>query len=72
MPPTTLPGSADSKNKFEDLSGVDIAAYANPYDALIEACEDDPVIIHLFVPQLLSTELCTTPLSIASNTNFTT
>ena len=43
MPPITLPGSADSKNKFEDLSGVDIAAYANPYDALIEACEDDPV-----------------------------
>ena len=43
MPPTTLPGSADSKNKFEDLSGVDIAAYANPYDALIEACHDNPV-----------------------------
>ncbi|KAG0646916.1 hypothetical protein D0Z07_6198 [Hyphodiscus hymeniophilus] len=45
MPPTTLPGSADAKNKFEDLSGVDIAAYANPYDALIEACEDDPALI---------------------------
>jgi hypothetical protein len=43
MPPTTLPGSADSKNKFEDLSGVDIAAYENPYDALIEACNNDPV-----------------------------
>jgi hypothetical protein len=43
MPPTTLPGSVDSKNKFEDLSGVDIAAYENPYDALIEACNNDPV-----------------------------
>lgn len=35
--------TADSRNKFEDLSGVDITAYANPYDALIEACNDDPV-----------------------------
>jgi hypothetical protein len=35
--------TADSRNKFEDLSGVDIAAYANPYDALIEACEDNSV-----------------------------
>jgi hypothetical protein len=43
MPPSILPGSADSRNKFEDLSGVDIAAYANPYDALIEACHNDPV-----------------------------
>ncbi|KAM3075203.1 hypothetical protein ACMFMG_007347 [Clarireedia jacksonii] len=42
MPPTTLPGSTDSKNKFEDLSGVDTAAYDNPYDALIEACNNDP------------------------------
>ncbi|PQE33031.1 ureidoglycolate hydrolase protein [Rutstroemia sp. NJR-2017a WRK4] len=42
MPPTTLPGSVDSKNKFEDLSGVDTAAYENPYDALIEACNNDP------------------------------
>src|SRR6187402_254503 len=35
--------TADSRNKFEDLSGVDITAYANPYDALIDACENDPV-----------------------------
>lgn len=35
--------SADSQNKFEDLSGVDSSAHANPYDALIEACNDDPV-----------------------------
>ena len=43
MAPITLAGSADSKNKFEDLSGIDTAEYANPYDALIEACHDDPV-----------------------------
>ena len=43
MPPEILPGSADSQNKFEDLSGVNIAAYDNPYDALIEACHNDPV-----------------------------
>jgi len=43
MAPKILPGSVDANNKFEDLSGVDIAAYANPYDALIEACQDDPV-----------------------------
>jgi hypothetical protein len=42
MPPV-LKGSVDAKNKFEDLSGVDIAAYPNPYDALIEACNHDPV-----------------------------
>tara|TARA_R110002060_G_scaffold59545_3_gene69383 strand:- start:131 stop:484 length:354 start_codon:yes stop_codon:yes gene_type:complete len=35
--------TADSRNKFEDLSGVDISAYANPYDALLEACNDDAV-----------------------------
>ncbi|RDL37553.1 putative 60S ribosomal protein L44 [Venustampulla echinocandica] len=35
--------SADARNTFEDLSGVDIAAYNNPYDALIEACHNDPV-----------------------------
>ncbi|TVY73223.1 hypothetical protein LSUE1_G008142, partial [Lachnellula suecica] len=36
------PESADARNEFEDLSGVDITAYGNPYDALIEACQDDP------------------------------
>ncbi|KAH7356501.1 RNA ligase/cyclic nucleotide phosphodiesterase [Rhexocercosporidium sp. MPI-PUGE-AT-0058] len=35
--------TADSRNKFEDLSGVDISAYANPYDALLEACNNDAV-----------------------------
>jgi len=41
--PSTLPDSVDASNKFEDLSGVDIRLHANPYDALIEACQDDPV-----------------------------
>ncbi|ESZ96007.1 hypothetical protein SBOR_3627 [Sclerotinia borealis F-4128] len=45
MGPKPLAGSADSKNRFQDLSGIDIAKYANPYDALIEACHDDPVLI---------------------------
>ncbi|RFU25293.1 hypothetical protein B7463_g11049, partial [Scytalidium lignicola] len=44
MPPGH-PDSSDAKNKFEDLSGVDITAYANPYDALIEACQNDPAQI---------------------------
>jgi hypothetical protein len=60
MPPTTLPNSTDSKNKFEDLSGVDIAAYANPYDALIEACEDDPVSTPFPVPQAQQSRACAT------------
>jgi len=38
-----MPGSAESRIQYEDHSGVDMAAYANPYDALIEACENDPV-----------------------------
>jgi hypothetical protein len=40
---SSLPATADSRNKFEDLSGVDTSAYLNPYDALIDACENDPV-----------------------------
>jgi hypothetical protein len=42
MPPV-LPGSVDAHVKFEDFSGVNSAAYTNPYDALIEACHDDMV-----------------------------
>jgi hypothetical protein len=38
-----LPELADSRNKFEDLSGLNTAAYANPYDAMIDACENHPV-----------------------------
>lgn len=48
---SSLPTLADAQNKFEDLSGVNIAAYANPYDALIEATHGDPVsIITIFIP----------------------
>ncbi|KAK2625088.1 hypothetical protein QTJ16_005457 [Diplocarpon rosae] len=37
--------TADSQNKFEDLSGIDIHAYANPYEALLEACDNDPALL---------------------------
>jgi hypothetical protein len=42
MPPI-LPGSADASNNFEDLSGIDSTKFSNPYEALIEACQNDPV-----------------------------
>lgn len=35
--------STDAKNKLEDLSGVKLQPGENPYKALIEACNDDPV-----------------------------
>lgn len=35
--------STDLKNKLEDLSGVVLKPGENPYNALIEACKDDPV-----------------------------
>ncbi|KAH8671354.1 60S ribosomal protein L44 [Xylariales sp. PMI_506] len=34
--------SVDLKNKLEDLSGVVLRPGENPYNALIEACNDDP------------------------------
>ncbi|KAK8109857.1 hypothetical protein PG999_007994 [Apiospora kogelbergensis] len=34
--------STDLKNKLEDLSGVVLKPGENPYNALIEACKDDP------------------------------
>lgn len=34
---------ANQANTFEDLSGISTSAFSNPYDALIAACEDDPV-----------------------------
>lgn len=40
---SVLPASADSQNKFEDLSGVDSTQFSNPYDALLEACQNDSV-----------------------------
>lgn len=42
MPPV-IAGSVDTQMKFEDLSGTNIAAYVNPYDAMLEDCKDDPV-----------------------------
>jgi hypothetical protein len=61
--PTTLVGSADASNKFEDLSGVgvNIAAYANPYDSLIEACHNDPVKAHYNPNKLLVLAVLYTP-----------
>ena len=35
--------STDIKNKLEDLSGVVLKPGENPYNALIEACDDEPV-----------------------------
>lgn len=35
--------STDIRNKLEDLSGVAVKPGENPYNALIEACGDDPV-----------------------------
>ncbi|KAI5861202.1 RNA ligase/cyclic nucleotide phosphodiesterase [Durotheca rogersii] len=37
--------STDVRNKLEDLSGVVPKPGENPYDALIEACDDDPAKI---------------------------
>jgi hypothetical protein len=31
---------------FEDLSGISTSSFTNPYDALIAACEDEPVRHH--------------------------
>ncbi|OAL01382.1 AAA-domain-containing protein [Phaeosphaeriaceae sp. SRC1lsM3a] len=38
----STPAPVHTNNTFEDLSGVSTAAFSNPYDALIAACEDDP------------------------------
>jgi vesicle-fusing ATPase len=33
-----------ASNAFEDLSGVSTSDFSNPYDALIAAAQDDPVV----------------------------
>ena len=33
-------------NVFEDLSGISTSSFSNPYQALISACNDDPVCRH--------------------------
>jgi len=43
MAPAPTLASADAGNKFEDLSGVKINPGDNPYDALINACDNSPV-----------------------------
>ncbi|KFZ16755.1 hypothetical protein V502_04921 [Pseudogymnoascus sp. VKM F-4520 (FW-2644)] len=42
---SVVPESTDAKNSFVDLSGVDSSSFSNPYDALIEACHDDPALL---------------------------
>jgi hypothetical protein len=54
MPPL-LPDSVDAHNKFEDLSGIDAGAFSNPYDALIETCQEDIVRL-LYLPDFGSLE----------------
>lgn len=43
MAPSSELPVTDDGNKFEDLSGVEIKPDENPYDALINACDGDPV-----------------------------
>ncbi|KAH6613814.1 RNA ligase/cyclic nucleotide phosphodiesterase [Chaetomium sp. MPI-SDFR-AT-0129] len=42
MAPASGVHPADTGNKFEDFSGIKIAPGGNPYDALIDACQDSP------------------------------
>jgi vesicle-fusing ATPase len=41
--PEQTPVPVHASNAFEDLSGISTSAFSNPYDALIAACEEDPV-----------------------------
>lgn len=41
------PTAANAANTFEDLTGISTSSFSNPYDALITACEDDPVFLSL-------------------------
>ena len=40
--------STDVKNKLEDLSGVVLKPGENPYNALIEACHNNPVCLYIY------------------------
>ena len=52
--------SNQAVNTFEDLTGVSTSSFGNPYDALIAACEDDPVrCFCILYSHLLSTFLQT-------------
>jgi hypothetical protein len=51
--------STDVRNKLEDLSGVVLKPGENPYNALIEACHNDPVCtVHFHrLPKILGDTL---------------
>jgi hypothetical protein len=47
--------AAEARNKLEDLSGIQLEPGENPYNALIKACNNDPVSdlsFELVVPKL--------------------
>ena len=48
MPAARSPASADSRNKLEDLSGIQVEPGQNPYEALIGVCQNRPVSYILF------------------------
>jgi hypothetical protein len=48
-----LPVPVHTANTFEDLSGVSTASFSNPYDALLSACNNDPVRFQTFTCMLL-------------------
>ncbi|ORY07561.1 RNA ligase/cyclic nucleotide phosphodiesterase [Clohesyomyces aquaticus] len=43
--PSEVPIPVHTSNTFEDLSGISTKDFSNPYDALITACNDNPVQI---------------------------
>jgi hypothetical protein len=47
--------AAEARNKLEDLSGIQLEPGENPYNALIKACNNEPVsgfLFELAVPKL--------------------
>jgi hypothetical protein len=50
--------AAEARNKLEDLSGIKLKSGENPYNALIEACNDDVVsdpLLNPVIPKLTVT-----------------
>ena len=43
----------DEKNKYEDLTGIKVQPGDNPYQALLTACDDDPVREHVVLYTVL-------------------
>jgi hypothetical protein len=52
----------DVKNKLEDLSGMVLKPGDNPYNALIDACHDDPVESSLSVAPVLFVQITPLPM----------